>query len=159
MKLVKKINFVLVLLGLSYQVGNAQQLQERIMTVQELAESVQNNNIQLKLATTSVEVADARIGEVKINRLPDIGTDVSAFHLGDVRIYDTNFNKLQTVDIPNFGNQFNVNVSQLLFAGGKINKSIKLAEMSKTLSENQLNDTDQGIKLSVMELYLNLYNL
>ncbi|AFL80287.1 outer membrane protein [Aequorivita sublithincola DSM 14238] len=148
-----------MLLGLNTQTIVAQQMQERIMTVQELAESVQANNIQLKLAKSSVDVSDATIGEVKVNRLPDIGTDVSAFYLSDVSIYDTGFNKLQKVDIPNFGNQFNVNVSQLIFAGGKINKSIELAEMSKTLSENQLGDTEQGIKLSATELYLNLYNL
>ncbi|MDC8001173.1 TolC family protein [Aequorivita todarodis] len=147
------------LLGLNTHTIVAQQMQERIMTIQELAESVQTNNIQLKLANTAVNVADARIGEAKVNRLPNISTDVSGFYLSDVSIYDTNFKKLQTVDIPNFGNQFNMNVSQLIFAGGKINKSIQLAEMSKTLSENQLEDTEQGIKLSATELYLNLYNL
>ena len=148
-----------MLLGLNTQTIVAQQMQERIMTVQELAESIQANNIQLKLAKTAVDVSGARIGEVKVNRLPDISTDVIAFYLSDVSIYDTSFSKLQTVDIPNFGNQFNVNVSQLIFAGGKINKSIQLAEMSKTLSENQLADTDQAIKLNATELYLNLYNL
>ena len=148
-----------VLLGFSSQTLFAQQKQERQMTVQELAESVKANNIQLQLANTAVKIADAKIGAVKVNRLPDINTDVSGFYLSDVSIYNTNFKKLQKVDIPNFGNQFNVNVSQLIFAGGKINKSIELAEMSKTLSENQLGDTEQSIKLSATELYLSLYNL
>lgn len=148
-----------VLLGFSSQTLFAQQKQERQMTVQELAESVKANNIQLQLANTAVKIADAKISAVKVNRLPDITTDVSGFYLSDVSIYDTNFKKLQKVDIPNFGNQFNVNVSQLIFAGGKINKSIELAEMSKTLSENQLGDTEQSIKLSATELYLSLYNL
>ena len=137
----------------------AQEMQERVMTVQELAESLQKNNIQLKIANSSVKVAEARIGAVKTNRLPDISTDVSAFYLSDVTIYDTGFKKLQTVDLPNFGNQFNVKANQLLYAGGKINKSIALAELSKTLSENQLINTEQSIKLNATELYLSLYNL
>jgi len=160
MNILKKTVIVFIaLIGISNQKGISQEMQERIMTVQELAESVQANNIQLKLGNTSVAVANARIGEVKTNRLPDIGADVSAFYLSDVSFYDTGFNKLQTVDLPNFGNQFNVTANQLIFAGGKINKSIALAEMSKTLSENQLDNTEQGIKLSATELYLNLYNL
>ena len=153
------IVLALLLIGFSNQSAIAQQMQERIMTVQELAENVQANNIQMQIASTSVDVADARIGEVRLNRLPDISTDVSAFYLSDVSIYDTNFRKLQTVDLPNFGNQFNLNASQLLFAGGKINKSIQLAELSKEISQNQLSNTEQGIKLSATELYLNLYNL
>ena len=137
----------------------AQEMQERVMTVQELAESLQKNNIQLKIANSSVKVAEARIGTVKTNRLPDISTDVSAFYLSDVTIYDTRFKKVQTVDLPNFGNQFNVKANQLIYAGGKINKSIALAELSKTLSENQLINTEQSIKLNATELYLSLYNL
>ena len=160
MNLFKNITIVLtVLFGLNNQKASSQVMQERTMTIQQLADSVKANNIQLKLAQTAVNVADARIGEVKTNRLPDLGVNVSAFYLSDVSIYDLGFSKLQTVDLPNFGNKFDVSASQLLFAGGKINKSIALAEMSKTLSENQLGDTDQGIKLSAAELYLNLYNL
>ncbi len=149
----------MVLFGLNNQMSFSQVMQERVMTIQELADSVKANNIQLKLANTAVNVADARIGEVKTNRLPDLGVNVSAFYLSDINIYDLGFNNLQTVDLPNFGNKLDLSASQLLFAGGKINKSIALAEMSKTLSENQLGDTDQSIKLSAAELYLNLYNL
>ncbi|CAM4059137.1 TolC family protein [Flavobacterium antarcticum] len=159
----KKVLFLnllgIMLFGIGNQFATAQQMQERQMTVQELAKSLRENNIQLKIANTSIKVADARIGEVKTNRLPDISTDVSAFYLSDVTIYNTGFKKLQTVDLPNFGNQFNLNASQLIFAGGKINKSIALAELSKTLSEDQLNNTEQGVKLNATELYLSLYNL
>ena len=160
MNVFKNVTIVLmVLFGLNNQMSFSQVMQERVMTIQELADSVKANNIQLKLANTAVNVADARIGEVKTNRLPDLGVNVSAFYLSDINIYDLGFNNLQTVDLPNLGNKLDLSASQLLFAGGKINKSIALAEMSKTLSENQLGDTDQSIKLSAAELYLNLYNL
>ena len=160
MKIFKNITLLLsVLFILSNQMAFTQDMQERIMTIQELADSVQVNNIQLKLASTAVAVADARIGVMKTNRLPDLGANVSAFYLSDVNIYDTRFHKLQTVNIPNFGNKFDLTASQLLFAGGKINKSIAIAEMNKTLSENHFGDTDQLVKLNAAELYLNLYNL
>lgn len=53
----------------------------------------------------------------------------------------------------------NLSANQLIFGGGRINKAIELAELNKSLSENQLNDASQGIKLSAAELYLSLYNL
>lgn len=160
MNFYRNITLVLtVLFSLNNQLTFSQEMQDRVMTIQQLADSVEANNIHLKLANTAVKVADVRIGEVKTNRLPDLGANVSAFYLSDVNIYDTGFHKLQTVNLPNFGNKFDLTASQLLFAGGKINKSIALAELSKTLFEDQLGDTDQGIKLSAAELYLNLYNL
>ena len=150
---------ILAIFGLSAQITFSQEMQEKRMTIQELGANVIANNIQLKIASTNVDVAEARISEVKTNRLPDIGADVKAYYLSDVTLYDTKFNKVQSVDIPNFGNQFNLSATQLLFAGGKINKSIALAGLSKTLSENQLGDTEQGVKLNATELFLRLYNL
>lgn len=160
MKIIKLIALVAILLfGVQNQMANAQELQERQMTIQQLAEQLEANNIQLDLAETSVEIAEAKIGEAKINRLPDISADMSGLYLSDVSIYDTDFSKVQTVDLPNFGHQFNVNVNQLLYAGGQVNKSIQLAKMNKTLSENQREDTEQSVKLNATQLYLNLYNL
>lgn len=161
MKISNKIVLALAVLlsFFLYKNTQAQELQEQIMTIQELAEKVEENNIQLKIANTSVDVAEARIGEAKTNRLPDIGADMQAMYMSDVGLHDKHWSKVQTVDIPNFGHQFNVTANQLIYAGGKINKSIELAEMSKTLVEDQFKDTDQGIKLNATELYIQLYNL
>ncbi len=157
--LIKNVVVIVALFGFSNQVAFSQEMKERIMTVQELVENVQENNIQLKVAKTSVKVAEARIEEVKTNRLPDLGADMSAFYLSDVILYTPRWAKAQTVNLFNFGHTFSISANQLIFAGGKINKSIALSRMSKTLTENQLSDTEQSIKLRAAELYLNLYNL
>ncbi len=149
----------LLLLGLGTQIASAQQMRERTMTVQELADSLKANNIQLKIAKTNVLLADAKIAEVKTNYLPNIKTEMIGMYLSDVGVYDKHWNKLQEVDIPNFGHQFNVSANQLIFGGGRINKSVDLAKLNKSLSENQFTDIDQGVKLNAVQLYLNLYNL
>ncbi len=134
-------------------------MRERRMTIQELADSLKLNNIQLELADISVKVADARIGEVKTNRLPNIGAEIIGMYLSDVNIYDSHLSHLQKVALPNFGHQLNLSASQLIFAGGRVNKSIALAKMNKIVTEGQRADIDQGVKLNASELYLNLYNL
>lgn len=148
----------LLFLGLNHKM-KAQERVEYSMTIQELADSLMINNIQLKIAKSSVEVADARVGDVKTNRLPDIGAEMIGMYLSDVNLYDNHWSHIQRVNIPNFGHQFNVSASQLIYGGGRVNKAIALAEMSKSLSESQLKDTDQSIKLNATELYLNLHNL
>ncbi len=150
---------VVVLLLIKNEDVFSQVTVERIMTIQELSTSIEKNNIQIKLGNTAVKVAKARVEEMKNNRLPDISADMSAFYLSDVTVYNTNLKKLQTVNLPNFGHQINLSASQLLSAGGKINKSISLANLNTTLSSNQLTDTEQQIKLNGAELYLQLYSL
>lgn len=160
MKFLQQITFAFtVLFGLHQQLASAQQMQEQRMTVQELAQKLEENNIQLQLARAEVEVADAKIGEVKTNRLPEIGADMSGMYLSDVNIYDKHWSKIQKVDIPNFGHQINVSANQLIFAGGRINKAVELAKLNKSLALDQRDDTEQSVKLNAAELYLNLYNL
>lgn len=158
MKYTNKIKLLLFLL-LSSQIIVAQDLPKRKMTIQQLADSLVVKNIQIKLANVSVKVADAKIGDVMMNRFPDIGAVMTGMYLSDVTIYDTHWSQVQKVDIPNFGHQFTVSAKQLIFGGGRINKAITLAEMSKTLAQNQSDDTSLGVKLNAAELYLNLYNL
>lgn len=134
-------------------------MQQRTMTIQEFADSLKLNNIQLELADISVKVADARIGEVKTNRLPNIGAEMIGMYISDVNIYDSHLSHLQKVDIPNFGHQLNLSANQLIYGGGRINKAIALAEINKDLTENQRSNIDQSVKLNASELYLNLYNL
>lgn len=160
MKYINQISVVfLLLLGLNTQRLSSQDLQERKMTIQELADSLLRNNIQLELADISVRVADARIGEVKTNRLPNIGAEMIGMYLSNVDIYDKHFSHLQNVDIPNFGHQLNLSASQLIYGGGRVNKAIALAEINKVLSEEQRSSVNQNVKLNASELYLNLYNL
>ncbi len=137
----------------------AQEQNEQKVTIEELAQKIEENNIQLQLASNNILVADANIGEVKNNRLPDINLNAQAFYLSDVQLFDTSLTSLENIDIPNFGNQLNLNVTQLLYAGGRVNKAIDLAELNKFFTENQYLDVEQTIKLAAAELYINLYNL
>ncbi|WP_432222789.1 TolC family protein [Flavobacterium sp. TMP13] len=158
MKYINKTNLLLLSLFI-LQITVAQELPERKMTIQQLADSLVAKNIQIKLADVSVKLADARIGDVKMNRLPDIGADMNAMYLSDVTIYDKHWSQFQKVDLPNFGHQFTLSAKQLIYGGGRITKGIELAELSKNLAENQFTDVGLGVKLNAAELYLNLYNL
>ncbi|KVV13734.1 TolC family protein [Flavobacterium sp. TAB 87] len=158
MKYINKTNLLLLSLFI-LQITVAQELPERKMTIQQLADSLVAQNIQIKLADVSVKLADARIGDVKMNRLPDIGADMNTMYLSDVTIYDKHWSQFQKVDLPNFGHQFTLSAKQLIYAGGRITKGIELAELSKNLAENQFTDLGLGVKLNAAELYLNLYNL
>ncbi|MGD9976577.1 MAG: TolC family protein [Bacteroidales bacterium] len=160
MKYLKKTIIVFtILMGASSLFCFAQETVQHSMTIQQLSDSVVMNNIQLKLAGTSVAIANAQIIDVKMNRLPNIGTSMTAMYLGDITLLNTDFSKLQDVDIPNFGHLFNVTINEVIYAGGKINTAIDLAGLNKELRENQQKDAEQEIKLTAIQLYLSLYKL
>lgn len=158
MKYIKKTTLCLFFL-FAFQISEAQELPKRKMTVAQLADSLEVKNIQIKLADISVKVASAKISDVKMNRLPSIGAEMTGMYLSDVTIYDKDWSQVQKVDLPNFGHQFSVSAKQLIYGGGRVNKAVELAELNKTLAENQLSDVNLGVKLNAAELYLTLYNL
>ncbi len=158
MKYINKTNLLLFLL-FTLQITVAQELPKRIMTIQQLADSLVAKNIQIKLANVSVKLADAKIGDVKMNKLPDISAVMNGMYLSDVSIYDKHWSQIQKVNIPNFGHQFTISAKQLIYGGGRVTKAVELAGMSKSLAENQRNDVNLGVKLNAAELYLSLYNL
>ena len=158
MKYINKTNLLLFLL-FTLQITVAQELPKRIMTIQQLADSLVAKNIQIKLANVSVKLADAKIGDVKMNKLPDISAVMTGMYLSDVSIYDKHWSQIQKVNIPNFGHQFTISAKQLIYGGGRVTKAVELAGMSKSLAENQRNDVNLGVKLNAAELYLSLYNL
>ena len=158
MKYIKKASFFLVFF-LTFQLTDAQELPKRKMTVQQLADSLEAKNIQIKLADVSVKIATAKIADVKTNRLPSLGAEMTGMYLSDVTIYDKDWSQVQKVDLPNLGHQFSVSAKQLIYGGGRVNKAVELAELNKALTENQLNDVNLGVKLNAAELYLTLYNL
>ena len=150
---------MLLFLLFTLQITVAQELPKRIMTIQQLADSLVAKNIQIKLANVSVKLADAKIGDVKMNKLPDISAVMTGMYLSDVSIYDKHWSQIQKVNIPNFGHQFTISAKQLIYGGGRVTKAVELAGMSKSLAENQRNDVNLGVKLNAAELYLSLYNL
>lgn len=80
MKNIKKIRLIVLLL-FSVQIAFSQELPQRKMTIHQLADSLVANNIQIKLADAAVQIADAKIGEVKTNRLPNLNATMVGMYL------------------------------------------------------------------------------
>ncbi len=160
MKTIKKQFFAFFCVGLlMFQTLNAQENNSRKITMQEFIDSLLQNNIYLKLANTSVKEAKAKIESSKMNQLPNFEVDMTCMYLSDATLYDSDWEKVMTEDIPHFGHQLNATLSQLLYSGGKVNKAIDLAELNEELTENQLTDTEQNMKYNAARLYIQLYKL
>ena len=117
------------------------------------------NHQQLKIAEAQVQVSEQQVVISKLQQLPTLSFSANASYLGDVLVLDTDWSKLQSVDMPHFGNSFALQASQMLYKGGVIRKSIEIAELQQQLAELNLASDEQDIKFLIISNYLDICKL
>ena len=154
MKLISKI--FLFLFGLS---AMAAAQQEYSLTLEQAIELGLQNHQQLKIAAANVDVSRLQLQTAKNQMLPSVEFSANAFYLGDVTILNSDWSKVQTVEMPHFGNTFGLQASQLLYKGGVIRKSIEIAELKMQLAELDRTSNEQDIKFLIISNYLDIQKL
>lgn len=162
MKLKKRKWFVTAICLLSIPVAVCSQESDSVryrLSLNEAIEMGLQNHQQLKISKANVAVQEQQVEVSKLQQLPSVTFSANAFYLGDAVILDTDFSKLETVEMPHFGNTFAIQASQLLYKGGVIKKSIELAELQKQLAELDMAANEQDIKFLIISNYLDIYKL
>lgn len=161
MRIIKRsfpIFAVYFFLLLSSKVGS-QERQNYEMTLQQAVDLSLQNHQQLKVSEANVAYMQQQKKVVKLQQLPTLMFSANAFYLGDVLLLNTNLSKAGTVSLPNFGNTYALQASQLLYQGGLVKKSIEMADLQTQLSELDLKVDQQSIKFLVTSNYLDIYKL
>jgi len=133
--------------------------QEYTLTLDRAIELGLQNHQQLKIAEARSDVSKHQLQATKNQMLPSVEFSANAFYLGDVTILNSDWSKVQTVDMPHFGNTFGLQASQLLYKGGVIRKSIEMAELQMQLAELDRNANEQDIKFLIISNYLDIQKL
>jgi Outer membrane protein len=160
MKKQSKKYIVLVFILSSFSLaGFSQELVPYNLTLAQALEMGLQNHQQLKIAEAQVQTSEQQVKVSKLQQLPTVSFSANAFYLGDALVLDTDWSKLQTIDMPHFGNSFALQASQILYKGGVIKKSIEMAELQQQLAELNLTSNEQDIKLLIISNYLDIYKL
>ena len=117
------------------------------------------NHQQLKISQAQLQAGEQQVRVSKTQQLPSVTFSANALYLGDAVILDKDWSKVQTVEMPHFGNTFGLQASQLLYSGGVIKKSIEIAELQKQLAELDLVGNEQNVKFLIISYYLDIYKL
>ena len=105
--------------------------QEMLLGVEEMFRLADRNSVSIKAYGTGREAADEALKAAKSQRLPDINASLSASFLGDGRLWNRDFSGGTGIDIPSFGNNFALEASQVIYAGGAVDSRIELAQIEK----------------------------
>ena len=115
------------------------------------------NSVSIKAYGTGREAADEALKAAKSQRLPDINASLSASFLGDGRLWNRDFSGGTGIDIPSFGNNFALEASQVIYAGGAVDSRIELAQIEKQMAELDWQKNRQDMHFLLLGWYLDLY--
>lgn len=113
------------------------------MSLQDCELAFQKNNLQLLAAQYNINMADADIIQAKIWELPQIEGYVNAINPQDKRVFDVTRAK-------------GVEITQLIYLGGKKKNEIQFAKSNKELSQLQFSQLLVDLKTELRQTYYNL---
>lgn len=132
---------------------------QTVMSIDELFRLADENSTSIRAYETGAESADEALKAAKAQRLPEIGISVSASYLGNGRLWDRDFTSGMKIDIPHFGNNFSVEASQVIYAGGAVEGGVGLASLGKKMADLDVQKNRQDIRFLILGYYLDLYKL
>lgn len=130
---------------------------ERTMSLDELFVLADSASLTIKGAENSAKVADAAVKVSKNGLLPDINFSASATYNGNAWMADRDFSNGQNLKSPHFGNNFALEVVQIVYAGGAIKHGIERAELQAQLASLDVSNQRQRVRFLITGYYLNLY--
>lgn len=129
----------------------------QVLSIEDLFEIAESNSVQLRPSVTAEEVARREISVANSQRLPDINASMSLSYIGNGFITKRNFKDYQEAPIPHLGTGLGLNVSQLVYTGGAIRNSIRLAELKLTSSRYATELNRDNIRFTLAGFYLDIY--
>ena len=129
------------------------------MTIEEMFELADANSRSIRTFRLAEEEAGQAVKVAKNAQLPSIDVSVSASYLGDAWLADRDFGNGENAAMPHFGNNFAIEASQVIYAGGAITSRIAIARLQQQLAELDKEKNKQDIRFLLVGNYLEMYKL
>lgn len=133
--------------------------QPLVMNLENIFDRADSCSKSLQISKIEMDIAQEKIRAAKSSLLPEVSVSVSASYLGDGYLWDRNFQNGQNIDMPHFGNNFALEVAQVIYAGGAIKEGIALTELSSQMSRLDWQKNRQEIRILLAGNYLDLQKL
>ncbi len=137
----------------------AQSVDTQSLSIEQMFELAEQNNSRIKAHTTAIRQAQEGIKVAKNAFLPSIDASLSLSLNGDGMVMDRDFNYLMKAEIPEFGNNFVLEVSQVIYAGGAISSGVKLSELQAQIAALDADRNRQEVRFLIVGNYLELCKL
>lgn len=133
--------------------------QEQRMTVNELFELVESNSKTLQSQKISVEFAQKGIEVARTARLPEVNASASLSLNGDVLVTDRDFTHWEGYGAPRWGNSLAVEAQQVVYAGGAIDATIRLAELQAEQAAVGVSQSREQQRFLALGQYMDIFKM
>lgn len=137
----------------------AQTILKQKLSIEDLFQLADSNSRSIRTYRIGEEEAGQAVKVAKSANLPSVDVSVSASYLGDAWLSDRNFSNGQNAPMPHFGNNFAIEASQVVYAGGAISNQIAIARLQQQLAQLDKEKNKQDIRFLLAGNYLEMYKL
>lgn len=154
-----KVTFLLILFLHSSHFLFSQRADSKLMSIQEMFDLAEANSRSIRTYHLAEKEAEQAVQIAKNALLPSVDVSLSASYLGDGWIADRDFSNGANAPMPHFGNNFAIEASQVIYAGGAISNSIAVAKLRKQLARLDKVRNREDIRFLLVGNYLELFKL
>lgn len=137
----------------------AQNVQRYKLDIGKMFELADSNSRSIRTFSLAAEEAGQAVKVAKNAALPTVDVSLSVSYLGDGWMADRDFSHGMNAPMPHFGNNFVLEASQVVYAGGTISNGIAIAELQEQLALLDRENKRQDIRFLLVGNYLELYKL
>lgn len=157
----KLIKYLLVMTGMVFLLVTNIAAQEKsyYLTVEQLFEKGSRQHLQLVADRLNERVARERVLAARATRYPEIEVGVKGGILGQPIVWKHGLSDPTWPETPDWQQNYSLDVTQLVYQGGKIKYTLRQANIEQEIAEQQTIADQADIKLTLLEEYLNLFTL
>ena len=129
------------------------------LTLDELFRLGTENSLRLQATRMQEVIAADKEKTAQTLRLPDISIGATTGYIGRPTVFRQGLSQPVHPDMPDWSHNYNVEVTQPIYRGGKIHYTIKRSSLEKQIAAlNSTNDKAE-IKLLLLSQYMDLFSL
>lgn len=126
------------------------------LNIKDMFGLIDENNSSIRVSQTGIDAARHGVAVAKSQRLPDISTQLSASYIGNALLMDRDFDNVQGLHSPHFGNQFLLDAQQTIYSGGALTSNIRMSELGLEKAGIATELTKQQQRFLALGQYLDL---
>jgi outer membrane protein TolC len=139
--------------------ASAEDSSHYMLSIEDLFSMADHANKIIRANNTAIEASQKAALAAKSAALPSIDASWQAGYIGNGMITDRNFTNRIAVQMPHLANNFSIEASQVIFAGGAINNAIKVADLQEQMAFLAAQQNKKQIRFLIAANYLELCRL
>ena len=152
-----KVRLLIMVLCASLWAEGSYAQNSYVFTLEQIFALADENSKSLKIEDVAVLEARQGVKVAKNGYLPDIEISLSASYLGNGCLMDRDFSNGQNIKMPHFGNNFAIQVTQLIYGGGAVTNGVAMSRLKEEMASVNREAARSRIRFMLTGFYLDLY--